>query len=99
MHAVRCQRSVVISYKYRHHILNAGTGSRLLTSRDSGSVFWASSLESGRETAHGRHVIYITFLPYTFFLLNGDMALNKNRPIFVHNLREKSQTQLQETDS
>jgi len=27
------------------------------------------------------------FLPYTFFLLNGDMALNKNRQIFVHNLR------------
>src|SRR5262249_36877508 len=24
------------------------------------------------------------FLPYTFFLLNGDMALNKNRHIFVH---------------
>src|SRR5262249_8702713 len=39
------------------------------------------------------------FLPYTFFLLNGDMALNKNRHIFVHNRREKSQTQLQETDS
>jgi hypothetical protein len=25
-------------------------------------------------------------LPYTFFLLNGDMELNKNRQIFVNNI-------------
>src|SRR6266850_5261496 len=36
-------------------------------------------------------------LPYTFFLLNGDMELNKNRQIFVHKMFEKSQAQLKET--
>ena len=38
-------------------------------------------------TRLGHSPLISPFLPYTFFLLNGDMALNKNRQIFVHNLR------------
>jgi hypothetical protein len=34
-------------------------------------------------------------LPYTFFLLNVDMELNKNREVFVQKMLEKSQAQLQ----
>jgi hypothetical protein len=40
-----------------------------------------------RQQAHSPASKLPDFLPYTFFLLNGDMALNKNRHIFVHNIR------------
>lgn len=35
--------------------------------------------------------------PYTFFLLNGDMELHRNRYIFVEKMFKKPQSQLEET--
>jgi hypothetical protein len=32
------------------------------------------------------HLCPMISLPYTFFLLNGDMELNKNRQIFVNKM-------------
>ena len=38
----------------------------------------------------GRYVhaepFLIISLPYTFFLLNGDLALNRNRQLFIENI-------------
>jgi hypothetical protein len=34
----------------------------------------------------GLFLVCVDSLPYTFFLLNGDMELNKNRQIFVNKM-------------
>jgi len=40
----------------------------------------------GRAFSEFRSIILQDSLPYTFFLLNGDMELNKNRQIFVNKM-------------
>jgi len=52
--------------------------------RDEFQAYLREERESSLETHHA--VYGAASLPYTFFLLNGDMELNKNRQIFVNKM-------------